>query len=243
MALALCATAPLMAQPAQGERLALPEIAASAAGEVRAVPDRATIVLGVETRASSAGAASSENASKQQAVLAALRSAGVAAADIATVSYTIMPDMVYDDSTRSTRVAGYVARNMVRVELKDIARVGAVVDAAVGAGANGVNSLNFSSSRAEELRRSALKLAVQKACRDASAMAEAAGGQLGQLMMASSSDNGGGQPVPMQMMRAEAKMTTPIEPGEMTISVLVDTRWRFIGGRQAPPGASPAACR
>ena len=241
--LALCAAAPLMAQPAIGGRPPQPEIAASAMGEVRAAPDRATIVLGVQTRAATAAAASSANATRQQAVIAALRAAGVAASEIATVSYSIMPDMVYDDSTRSSRVAGYIAQNMVRVELKEISRVGRVVDAAVGAGANGVNSLSFSSSQAEGLRRSALQLAVQKACRDASAMAEAAGGKLGQLLMASSSDNGGGAPMPMQMMRAEAKVSTPIEPGEMTISVNVDTRWAFLAPGMAAGGLTPVACR
>lgn len=209
----------------------VPEINASGTGEIKVVPDRATIVLGVETRAATATEAGSENAGKQSAVIAALRKAGVAELDISTVSYTLTPDMQYNDSTRTSRVVGYIARNMVQVQVKEIARIGGYIDAALGAGANGVNSLDFSSSRAEEFRRTALRTAMQSACMDAMAMAEAAGGRLGTLIQAVSNESSYPQPRPMYAARAmaDAQSATPISAGEMTVTVTVQTRWRFVG--------------
>lgn len=210
----------------------VPEISTSAIGEVKTAPDRATIVLGVETRSATAAEAGTQNARKQTAVMAALRKAGVAEADIATVSYTMTPDMQYDEKLRTSRVVGYVARNMVRVQVKDIERIGGYIDAAIGAGANGVNSLDFSTSRAEEFRRTALQTAMRRACRDASAMAGAAGGRLGTLVQAVSNESPNYPPVPMyaRAEMADAKASTPIAPGEMTVSVTVQTRWRFVQG-------------
>ena len=209
----------------------VPEINATGTGEVKVTPDRATIILGVETNGATAAEAGAENATKQSAVISALRRAGVAESDISTVSYTMTPDVQYNDSTRVSRVVGYTARNMVQVQVKDIAKVGNYIDAALTAGANGVNSLDFSSSRQEELRRTALRSAIQSACQDATAMAEAAGGRLGALIQAVSNSSGGyPQPRPMYSARAMADVqsATPIQAGELTMSVTVQTRWRFV---------------
>lgn len=225
-------------QPNAGAPGWVPEINTSAVGEVRTTPDRATIVLGVETRAATAAAAGSENAARQSAVIAALRRSGAAEGDITTVSYTLTPDMQYDDTTRMSRVVGYVARNMVRVQVKQIARVGAYIDAAIQAGANGVNSLDYSTSRAEEFRRAALRTAMQRACNDAAAMAESAGGQLGSLIQAASNETPNYPPVPMYARAASAMANeaTPISAGEMTLTVTVQTRWQFVTGGGGAPG-------
>lgn len=222
----------------------VPEIGTSAIGEVKTAPDRATIVLGVETRSATAAAAGTENARKQTAVIAALRKAGVAEADIATVSYTMTPDMQYDEKLRTSRVVGYVASNMVRVQVKEIARIGGYIDAAIEAGANGVNSLQFSASRVEEFRRTALQTAMQRACRDAAAMAGAAGGRLGMLVQAVSNEMPNYPPVPMYARAevADAKASTPISPGEMTVSVTVQTRWRFVSAADAAGAGAAPTC-
>lgn len=227
----------LRAQPSEATATA-PEIAASASGEVKAGPDRATILFSVETRAATAAEASTDNASRQRAVLAALRAAGLAEADVGTISYTITPNMEYDQTRGSSRVVGYIARNTVRAEVREIARVGRVIDAAITAGANEVSSLQFATSRAEALRLDALRSAMTQACREASALAAAAGGTLGPLVQASTSE-ANYPPPPMPMLRAEARQAdTPITPQEVSITVSVATRWRFVPrGVAAPPGA------
>jgi uncharacterized protein YggE len=214
-------------------------ISATGLGEVKAAPDRATILFSVETRSATAAEASQQNATRQTAVLAALRAAGLAEADVGTVSYTLQPDMVYDEPTRRARVAGYVARNTVRADVREIVNVGRVIDAAIRAGANEVSSLQFETSRREELRIEALQLGMRRACREAAAIAGAAGGTLGRLLQASATDSPNyPPPSPMPMMRAEAAMMadTPVAPRELTLNALVLARWEFL-----PAGTSDAA--
>lgn len=237
LAVALVSASGLRAQPADAAATA-PEVSASANGEVKAGPDRATILFSVETRAATAAEASADNATRQRAVLAALRAAGLAEADVGTVSYTITPNMEYDQARGASRVAGYIARNTVRAEVRELARIGRVIDAAIQAGANEVSSLQFATSRAEALRLDALRAAMTQACREASALAVAAGGTLGPLVQASTSE-APNYPPPMPMLRAEARQAdTPITPEEVSVSVSVSTRWRFVPrGVAAPPGA------
>lgn len=230
------------AQPVPTPRI--PEIAVAATGEVKAAPDRATILFSVETRAATAAEASAENAERTQAVVAALRAAGLAADQVETVSYSIDPEMRYDEPSRASRVVGYVARNTVQAEIREIARLGRVIDAAVRAGSNGVSSLSFASSNAEALRLEALQRAMQRACREASALATAAGGTLGPLQQATSGVQPSyPQPVPMARMEMAASAAdTPISPGDVAVMVLVESRWRFVPAGEAAPPGSPT-CR
>jgi uncharacterized protein YggE len=234
---------PLSAQPPSSGGSSSPEIAASAAGEVKSSPDRATILFSVETRAATAAEASAQNADQQTAVLRALRAAGLAEGDVGTVSYTINPNMEYDQARGTSRVAGYIARNTVRAEVRDLARVGRVIDAAIQAGANEVSSLQFSTSRAEQLRLEAIRSGVAQACREATALAAAAGGTLGPLTYASTSESSPyPPPVPMMRMEAARAADTPITPQDVTVSVNVATRWLFVPTGVAVPSGAPS-CR
>lgn len=230
--------ASLAAQEAQPP---IPEIGAMAVGETRAAPDRATILFSVQTRGATAAAAGEENAARQTAVMNALRQAGVAADAVQTVSYTINPDYQWDEPRRTQRIVGYVARNVIRLEVRELARIGPLIDVALRAGANEVSSLQFYSSRREELRLQAVALAVSRACAEASAIARAAGGTLGPLIQASTTDGYmPPPPPPMPMMRAEAAQAdTPITPGDLEIRVNVGTRWRFVPSGVAPPPGAP----
>lgn len=228
---------------AQQDQPMLPEISASARGEVKAAPDRATILFSVETRGATAAEASGQNAEKQQAVIAALRAAGLGEAQVKTVSYTIEPEMQYEEASRRSRVIGYIARNTVSAEVRELAAMGQVIDAAVRAGSNGVSSLDFWTTEREALRLEALQGAMARACREAQAMATAAGGSLGPLMQASTSDYQPPYPQPVQMMRAEAAAAdTPIVPGDVSVMVNVQTRWNFVPAGTAAPAGSPT-CR
>lgn len=220
----------------------LPEIAAMATGEVKSAPDRATILFSVETRGATAAAVSADNATRQTAVLAALRSAGLGEADVGTVAYTISPDMVYDETQRTQRVVGYIARNTIRAEVRQLPQVGRVIDAAIRAGANEVSSLQFSTSRREALRLEAIGAAMQRACREASAIATAAGGSLGPLVHGSTSDgpNYPQPPMPMMRMEAAAMADTPITPQDVAVTVSVSTRWRFVPAGMAAPAGAPS---
>ncbi len=207
-----------------------PAISTMARGTVSVAPDRAQIVFAVETRAATAAAASRENATLQARVIAALRAAGIAERDITTVGYTVSPDYQYNPQTQEQRIVGYIARNGVQVLVREVEQTGTLIDAAIGAGANSVGSLNFVSSRMEEVRREALTLAVQRACEDAQVMARAAGGSLGALIEMTSMDMGVPSPrAAGAMMRMDAQeASTPIQQGELEIDAAVTTRWAFI---------------
>jgi uncharacterized protein YggE len=205
-------------------------ISTSATGEARYVPDRATISLGVQTRALTAAKASADNAIKQRAVIDAIRAQGIAADQISTVNYNLNAEQVYNPQAgdKGPRITGYVAMNTVRVEVKKIDQVGALIDAAIAKGANEVNSLDFHSSAPDSLRRVALADAYRQALADATVLAQAAGGQLGELIELTTGSSGGGQPQPMYRMSAQAAASTPISVGETALNAVVMARWRLI---------------
>jgi uncharacterized protein YggE len=219
------------ATPAQVSPSGPSQIVVSGTGEVSVAPDRATVFVGVQTRASTVGPAAADNARRQRAIIDTLRALGLAADQIATLNYSVSPEMQYPQN-QPPRVTGYVVRNTVRANLRRIEDVGRVIDAALAKGANEISSLQFTSSKADSARRAALADAVANARADAEAIARAAGGSLGQLLEASTSAS----PRPFQEISlAKSQMAaaapTPIEPGEQTISVTVTARWVFLPGR------------
>jgi uncharacterized protein YggE len=228
---ALLLAAPLAAQqsPAPASRPGpRADIVASAQGEAKVTPDRATISIGVQTRAATATAASAENARKQRAVIDAIRTLGVTDAQITTVNYNVSPEQVYE-ANKAPRITGYTVSNSVRVDVHKIDQLGPILDAALAKGANNINSLDFYSSNESDARRSALASAIASARGDAQAMAQAAGGTLGDLIEASSSPAYIPQPpTPLRAMAMDKAEPTPISPGEQTLTVTVTTRWRFV---------------
>lgn len=206
-----------------------PQIVMSAEGQARTTPDRATILIGVQTRALTAAAAAADNARRQRAVLDTMRALGLRNDQLSTLNYSVYPEMRYDKDLQQTRIVGYAVSNTVRVELKRVDMVGSAIDAALGKGANQINSLVFTSSNMDQARRSALAMAVEQARADAEAVARAAGGTLGPLLEV---ESGVAQrPIMFQAMRMEGVASgyapTPVQQGEQTVEVNVTTRWVF----------------
>lgn len=233
----LCASAFITPSTAQQDASRAPEkpsISVSAQGSTRITPDRATIQIGVLSRAATAAAASSENARVAQRIIAAIKALGIGAEQISTVNYSVNPEYRHVEN-RSPEITGYTVHNTVVVDVRQIDQVGRVIDASLGAGANMINSLDFYAANTEDARRAALAAAVEKARLDAEVIARAAGGTLGGLAEASV----GAYMIPMrrenvQMLRGEVAMAappTPVEPGSELLSVQVMTRWYFISGR------------
>lgn len=235
-ALLMTVIAPLTTQ-AQDSRAtidAVPQIAVTGRGEVKVSPDRATIQVSVQTRAASAAAAAAENATKQQSVLAALRTLGLANDQLSTINYNVYPEQRYEQGKEPVIVA-YNVTNTILVDVRKLSQVGPVIDAALSHGANMIASLQFYASNTETARRSAIATAIEKARADAEAAAKAAHGSLGSLLEINVGAYSPPPPRPMMMARVAggvAQMdSTPINPGEETLSVEVSTRWRFIAGQ------------
>ena len=210
------------------------EIVVEGSGEARAAPDEATLTLSVVTRAPTAAAAAAANAPLQQAVLEALHAADVAEEALATTGYGVQPE--YDREGRRTRqLVGYVARAQLRVGPVAPARIGTLIDTALAAGADGIDAIRFDSSRRAGLRREALMRAVRDARAAAEAIAEAAGGKLGALLLVSTPAVQAGGMVVRSAYRpsasAEGAVPTPIQAGEIVVRAQVETRWRFEPSR------------
>ncbi len=229
VAAAILAAAPLRAQAIGGAEQARHEIVTLGEGEVRVTPDRATIVIGVQSRAATAAAAAVDNARRQRGVIDTLKALGVPANLISTTGYTVSPESRFDKDTQQNRIVAYVVNNTVRAELHRLDLVGPAIDAGLAKGANQVSSLQFWSSTADEVRRAALAQAVTNARSDAEAIARAAGGRVGDLIQVTTM----GAPRPVfeafsGMRNMAAAAPTPVEPGETTVSANVTVRWEFI---------------
>jgi uncharacterized protein YggE len=205
-----------------------PSISASAVGEAQIVPDRAMLSVAVESQGQSAAAAASANAAKQARVIDALKAAGVPAAQIRTSGYNVYPEYA-QQSGQGPRVTGYRANNSVQIEVRSIDAVGKVIDAALGAGATNLGSLNLYASNPDPARREALQKAVAKARADAEAAATAAGGTLGALAELTIDPYNEPRPVMVQAMaRVASAAQTPIEAGELVVQAVVRARWLFV---------------
>ncbi|RXE55151.1 hypothetical protein ABH15_13100 [Methanoculleus taiwanensis] len=243
--LALLATALLVLSAAViGNVAAQPEdpnekyIYTSGTGKVTTTPNQATVSLAVETENADVATAQQENARQMDAVIAALKAAGIPAEKIKTTGYTITP--VTEDTTSATwmssKVKFYRVTNTVRVTLDEVNRVGEIIDIAIANGANRVNHIEFtvSDDRQQELRSQALTAAVQQARGDADAVAAA----LGKTIIDVKEVNVGGSYIPVMYDAARSYYSgaaekamgvpTPIEVGEMDVTATVSVTYIIV---------------
>ena len=169
---------------------AVPALVTSGQGEAKVAPDRASLLVNVQTRGITAASTASENAQKTRAVLDALAKLGLPREQLGTEGYTVSPELRYEKDGGSPKVTGYVVTNTVKAETRRVEQAGAMIDAALGAGANMINSLSFYASSIDVPRREAIVAAVTSARADADAMARAAGGSLGNLLEMSTQEIG-----------------------------------------------------
>jgi uncharacterized protein len=191
-------------------------ISATGNGTVTAVPDRAQFSFGVQAQARTASAALEAADAQLARVVAALRQAGIAQADIQTDQLSLSPRT----NDEGAEILGYTAVTSVSVRVRNLDRAGAVVDAAVGAGANQVYGPSLVRSNQDALYHNALRAAYADARAKAQALAEAAGVTLG--AMTSTVEGGGAIPFAGGMEDAKTASAT-IEPGtqEIVASVTV----------------------
>lgn len=134
------------------------------------------------------------------------------------------------------RVVGYRASNVLAVELEDPGRIGDVIDAAVEAGANQLQGVQFELHDDREARAGALREAVERAQQKARVLAEAAEVELGGLIEVRESGVNVRPPEPMYAgarMAAESA-PTPVQPGQMTITANVTLVYRLGGSEDQP---------
>lgn len=212
----------VVAAPAAAQNLPNPALSGTrldvvASGEVRRVPDVATISAGVVTQAPTATAAIAQNARQMAAVRAGLSKAGIADRDIQTSTINLSPDYRYVEN-QSPVLTGYRATNEVSVRFRNIAETGKILDALVAEGANQINGPMLSIDRPEAAMDEARKAALTKA----RARAETYAAELGMkvVRILAISETGGPVPYPMPIAQMrDAAASTKIDPGEQNVAV------------------------
>jgi hypothetical protein len=194
-------------------------------GKTSAAPDKATIVLGVQTRDASAAIAAAENARLMNETITALLATGIAESEIQTSGYTLgtEPQDVPVTSGEKQKAPGFLSSNTVTVNLNNTADVGRVLDAAVSAGSNSIQEVAFDLQNPRPQRDQALTMAILDAQRKAMVAAKAAGVKLLRVLEIS---EGYGY-VAAASRNAAFDVATPILPGKMEITASVTVTYEI----------------
>lgn len=222
-ALLLCSTAPLAAAQTATEpeaQFRATTLSLSATGEVKAEPDMATITLGVQTTATTAGQAMAANARQMIQVVASLRSSGLEGKDIQTSQLNLQAQYDYEQN-KPPRLAGYQASNQVTITVNDLARLGQALDAVVAAGANQINGVSFGLKDPKAAEDQARLHAVKALQAKAELYAGAAGYRVGRLVNLSEGSAITPEPRFGQVVVTGVRKgaATPVEAGELDVRV------------------------
>jgi uncharacterized protein len=213
----------LMASAASADDAPRRSITVSASGSVSAVPDTARITSGVATEAPVARDAVSKNSEAMQKIIAGLKAGGIDEKDIQTTSFHIEPRYTRAREGEASVIDGYRATNQVQVVVRNLDKLGEVLDRLASLGANEMAGLSFDVSQAEKLKDDARKEAVANAHRRAKLYADAAGVELGEVLTID--ESGDNAPHPIFAGRALKADAVPIERGSETLEATVSVTW------------------
>jgi len=213
------------------ESSALPSIEVTGSGEARANPDQATLEIAVETHGATAAEAAESNARLSQKVADALKAKLGDTGKIQTGSYNLMPDYRQRPGEITAQIVGYQAANSVSVQTAALDRVGPLIDAAISAGANRVDSVSFTLRDQSGPRNEAIAKAAADALNQARALAAALGVKLKRVLHAATT----AEPRPIRFMgMGAARMAmaapsepTPISPGQVTVPATVSLTYEI----------------
>ncbi len=214
-AMALALAAPVAASEA------LRQITVTGEARAEAAPDMAVITLGASEQAAEAAQAMAAVSQVMAEVTNELRSAGIAPEDMQTQEISLSPVWSQRSSSGDRKITGFVASSMLTLRLRDLERVGEVLDQVLDAGANRFRGLRFDLSDPQEIEDSLRSEAVEDAIRKARQLAEASGMVLGPVRSIDDLGSGGGHPQPMMMEMARSS-AVPVEAGSLGFSYSVN---------------------
>jgi uncharacterized protein len=219
LALVLSACGTLTAQPRT--------LNVSGNGTIYLSPDIANIYIGVHNEDPEIAAAVSTNNARTQALVDALKNAGVAEKDIQTSNFSVYSSNSYDPATGQSTGTTYVVDNTVYITVRDLTKLGSLLNTAVASGANNINSITFDVSDKTAGMAQARQKAMASASSLASELAKTAGVELGSIQNVSYVETspspyyygmgGGGSAAP--------NASVPIQPGQTEISVTVSVTY------------------
>jgi uncharacterized protein YggE len=211
-------------------------IAVIGTANVSVKPDVARLNLGVEVTDTTVAIARGKAADAMTKLQAALKAKGVQEKDIRTQSLNITPQYTQSpDRNVPPTIRGYLVNNLVQVTVRNIDTTSEVLDAAVAAGGNAVrvNGISFTVDQPEQFLSQAREEAVKNARARAETLAKAAGVTLGGARSVTESTNGGLAPQPERALAAPtgAGGSTPVSPGEQTLTLTVSVVYDISGGK------------
>lgn len=208
-------------------------ISVSGQGEIQAEPDRALLTLGVEARKLKMEEARAEVTKTVDAVLKLARDMKIDPKYVRATRVSIQPEYNWDDKARERNLIGYYVSRQVEIELRDLEKLGQLLEKSFDLGVNQVGDPRLDSSKRRELEREALAKAVADAKLNAEAVAKAAGARIGPPRTISASSGFVPPPMPMmkvQMMRAEGAhdASQTYQSGQMGFSGSVQVEYDLI---------------
>jgi uncharacterized protein YggE len=217
---------------AQADTDMQPRIVVTGEGEATAAPDLALLSLAVMREAKTARDALTANNDAMAAVIAAMKSSGIADRDLQTAGVQINPRYNYTqkpDGSQEAELVAYQVTNTLSVRIRDIAKTGEILDKSVSLGVNQGGGVAFTNEDPAATREEARKKAVADAMAKAKTLSEAAGVSLGKVLEIS--ETSFVQP-PMPMMEAkfqarDAAGAAPIEAGENAYRVQVNLTYEL----------------
>ena len=202
----------------------------SATGKVYAIPNIAGLTLGVEAQASTVAAAQSQANQAMASVVAALKAAGIADKDIQTQYYNIYEVTKWDPNKNENVTTAYQVTNTVNTTIRDISKVGTVIDAVVAAGGNyiRINGINFTVDDPSTYYAQARQQAITYAKQKADQMASLTGVKLGDMFYITESSNiPSGNYFDLRTVAAPASNSTSISAGQLEITTTVSIAYNI----------------
>lgn len=229
------------------EEYANPRLATvSGQGEVRAEPDQARLTLGVEAREPTLEAARAKVNRGVEALLRLTRELGIPERHVNSTRLNVQPEYEWLENTRTRRLVAYVVSRSVGVDLRELDKLGPLVERSLGLGANQVGEPVLDHSRRVELERQALGLATQDALRNAEAMAGALHATVGAVRSLNAAQESP-PPMPAFAMATRAVQVTgsrvgapeTYQPGELVFRASVGASFDLVPAA-TPPATPPA---
>jgi uncharacterized protein YggE len=225
LALAVAFGPALAIRPAQAvDPATAPEhtISVSGVGRVTTTPDVADVRVGVQITRAKVRDAQAAAATAMQAVIAALKKAGIADKDIQTTSLSLQPVYDYSSNGNTPRLTGYQIVNAVQATVRKLDTIADVVDGALTAGATTLDGITFRVDNPAAAEAQARDAAMKDARAKADALAKAAGVSINGV--SSISEQSGSVPVPVPYLQAggaKDAASTPIQVGTNEVDVSV----------------------
>lgn len=207
-------------------------IAITGEGKVTAIPDVAVVDIGVITEKANVQAAQLENTERMNAITKKVKDQGVEGKDIQTLNYQIYPQYNYDRNGGQS-LRGYQVVQNTRIKIRDLSKIGEILNLVGSAGANQVSGISFTIDDPEVLRQQAREKALDNAKLKAQALAEKAGVKLGKIVSFSEYSGGNIAPMPyyakeMGMGGGVAAVAPDVQAGTLDVVINVNVSYEIL---------------